>query len=264
MYFKSYLLEIIEFGYRRNNKLTIKWIPTDEQKADEISRHSPQTEAKIRPQIAKLILKHLKPNIDMFATRSNRLSQDIDFVSEYPTKMGVGYDAMAFRPKADEILYLFPPSSLVLPALSLIDKVDKAMMVVNIESCVTAREQEIQRHFDHVLTIGTNKHPAVLLPCKKKYKIDNVFAHFVGWDKVKKTLLYVKGFTTSVLENLAQDQFAGVGLNDTDELIWPFGDVPLNQQRRANQAKFKRVENKRKRCGMDWWRVRAIPKRRFK
>ena len=112
-----WIKRIVELAHSLNVKITMKWVNTTCQKADEVSRRAPLTEARLRPEIGKIISEVLQPTVDLFASETNRLNGSIDFVSEFPCDGALAVDGLSYKPLPGDFIYMFPPKTLRLPAV---------------------------------------------------------------------------------------------------------------------------------------------------
>lgn len=91
------VLKIMSFCHNMNVKLNIQWIGTKFQLADGISRDLRVSEAKLRPHMRQLIMDWFRPNLDLFATSTNRLSKQIRFCSRYIEEGNTQTNGLAYE-----------------------------------------------------------------------------------------------------------------------------------------------------------------------
>ena len=127
------LFRIIQFCHDNNVRINVRWIGTKDQLADGISRELNVNESKLRPKLRQLVVQWFNPNMDLFASTFNRLTSSMRFCSFYPEEQADCLNALAYKIKPGDRLYMFPPFSLrKIVKKAIIDKVIKrTIMLVN-------------------------------------------------------------------------------------------------------------------------------------
>ena len=123
------LKRIIQFTTNRNIALKVDWVPTDEQKADRISRETPISESALRPNLKRVINDVFAPTLDLFATHTNRLTSTIKYYSRFPEKEATGTNGLTIEKSTEEILYVFPPKPIRRKALNVTRQAKKALYI---------------------------------------------------------------------------------------------------------------------------------------
>ena len=188
--------ELVIFAMQFNIYLTMKWVATTKQKADDVSRDMRPVEAKLRPELASLVMRYFNPTIDLYAKEQNRISPTIAFGSEYPSAKGAVIDGRTFQPRDNDRVYLYPPLKIRWTALkAAIPRARKGLMISTSIGSDPIWEQAMRDHFDYRVCIGTDRYPALLRPAKNRATFDFQTTYYTGYTNIKRTYLYIKGYS---------------------------------------------------------------------
>ena len=99
--------------------LTLKWVPTDKQAADEPSREMTHVFARLKGYFGRRLERSLGVNLDLFADPGNVLIDGMRFYSEYNFPSATGINGMSYlkRAEVDDVVYAYPPRVLSGPFL---------------------------------------------------------------------------------------------------------------------------------------------------
>ena len=103
-----------------NIHLTLKWVPTDKQKADEPSREMTHVFSRLKTYFGRRLERSLGVNLDLFADPANVLLENMRFFSEYEFSNSSGLNGMTYLTKMQngDICYAYPPRALAGPFLN--------------------------------------------------------------------------------------------------------------------------------------------------
>lgn len=112
------LSELCKYCHDNGIHLTLKWIATDKQLADEPSRQLSHVFARIKSNIAAKLISKLGVNLDLFASPDDRIGPNIRYYSEYPFGDCHGVDGMSYIYQEGDICYAYCPRVLRGPFLN--------------------------------------------------------------------------------------------------------------------------------------------------
>ena len=168
--------------------MNVKWVPTQEQLADDISRRLSTIEAKLRYPIRRLLVHIFDLNLDMFASNTNRLWPNLPYVSEYPDDEATAVDGLAYTPKGSDRIFCFPPYKLRIPTVNRLAKFTNAtVFVLTIQDGLKQDLAYIFGKFEYYIRLGPN-YKAVLRPAEHLVNIDGKEDYFTIYDKVVDTV----------------------------------------------------------------------------
>ena len=183
----------------------VKWVPTNEQLADAISRRLSTIESKLRFPIRKLIMDIFDINMDMFASNTNKLWPDIPYLSEFPDDEAHGVDGLAYNPKESDKLYCFPPFKLRIPVVNRLSKFsNQAVFVLTIQNSLKQDLAYIFSKFDYYIRLGPS-YKAVIRPAERLVTLDGKSDYFTTYDKVVDTVLLLKGINLYTAERFERN-----------------------------------------------------------
>ena len=111
------LSELSRFCHDNEIHLTLKWVATDKQLADEPSRCISHNFARLKNNFAEKLVSKLNVNLDLFASPDDRISPHIRFYSEYEYLESSGVDGLSYQWKDGDIPYAYAPRVLRAPFL---------------------------------------------------------------------------------------------------------------------------------------------------
>ena len=99
--------------------LTLKWVSTDKQEADQPSREISHVFARLKRFYGQRLQRCLGVNLDLFADPGNVLVNGMRFYSEYTFSGRAGLDGMSYlnSQSDDDVVYAYPPRVLSGPFL---------------------------------------------------------------------------------------------------------------------------------------------------
>ena len=153
------------------SSLQLEWCSTTEQEADEPSRvFSVQGESILRPRLQAVFRESLHINLDCFAERCNAVCGR--YISRYPETNSIHCDALSYCPQVGDVLYLYPPRSLVETALQVLVKPSvKCCMVYSVYGNYESHFSVVTKLFEHCVVIGDKVSPSCLTPSTKKKQV---------------------------------------------------------------------------------------------
>ena len=188
--------ELLIYCQDMNIHITLKWVCTAEQEADEPSRTITPIFSRLKTQYSNRLVNLLKIDIDLFASYQNRIG-NIDFVSEYPHPKALAVDGMAFKDHKNRRCYAYPPRVLVLPFVrALAPKIQKLVMVRHVYQYEDFISPAFEREFQFKQLIGCKHQSACITPYDKK---DSDIPYFRDYSEANYTFLYFKGFSLQEL-----------------------------------------------------------------
>ena len=105
-----------KYCHDHNIHVTLKWVSTKEQEADDPSREITPVFSRLKTNFCRRLVDQLGVDLDLFASFSNRVG-DIPFYSEYPHPNAFGVDGMSYTGRTGHVCYAYPPRVLILPFL---------------------------------------------------------------------------------------------------------------------------------------------------
>ena len=103
--------------------LTLKWVATDKQAADEPSREMSHVFSRLKGYFGRRLERSLGVNLDLFADPGNVLIEGMRFFAEYKFPSAAGVNGMAYlsQMKTGDVVYAYPPRALSGPFLQVIN-----------------------------------------------------------------------------------------------------------------------------------------------
>ena len=143
-------------------------MPTDEQLADAPSRELNNGDSRVRSLHKKLIVQHINPDIDAFASIENSICTK--FLSLDNHVKSLAGDAFSHKYSNSETVYAYPPNGCLHRFISYMDGFKNAPLCVLSHQYASYRMNQhiMNRRFDYYLIIGDRQKPATLCPSTKR------------------------------------------------------------------------------------------------
>ena len=188
-----------------NVKLNVKWCSTTTQKADELSRLITTLENKLRPSLQCIILL-LNPTLDLFASRTNRLTSTISFVNEFFDPLSPFTNGLAINhhncDATSHTIYAFPPFPLRQQAANVLSSLSHRIIFVYTHTHDTdSKWVGIRNMFDVNITISGPIH-CIIHPMKHKMLIDGEWNFYKPYEKVHKVSFLLRNLPLTQIELL--------------------------------------------------------------
>ena len=97
------MFDILHYAHKLNIRISMQWVPTKEQLADDLSRRLSIIEIKLRHRLGSLLVDFFSPTVDLFASRTYRLTDVIDFCAQYPDDLARNTDGLCFEPRTSDV-----------------------------------------------------------------------------------------------------------------------------------------------------------------
>ena len=110
--------ELCKHCQQHNIYLTLKWISTEDQKADAPSRELTHVFSRTKKRITRPLLQKLGVNIDVFASPGDSIGEKIRYYSEYPYPKAAGVDGLTYKYQDGDVPYAYAPRVLRIPFLT--------------------------------------------------------------------------------------------------------------------------------------------------
>ena len=205
--------QMVELCHFHNITLRVEWICTEEQRADEPSRQIRLSESKLRPEWRKILCQYFDPNIDLFASGTNKIRPGIRYGSRLEDPNSVG-NGLHYDVKPSDRVFIFCPKPIEKLVLhNVVPKCSSVMMVIQLDSNETPEVNLLKELFDGFITLGNGNKKAILRPAKHLANIDGQESYFTCDLNVKRTRLYFKGCGKDIIfkirESYVKAEFAG-------------------------------------------------------
>ena len=139
------LKDLCKYCHDHNIHLTLKWVDTKNQLADEPSRQLSHNFARLKTNFAARLITKLGVNLDLFATPDDRIGSGIRYYSEYPYLGCDGVDGMSYKWSDGDICYAYCPRVLRGPFLK-VKLYDSDRKIYNTE-ILQHKQLYFSRHF---------------------------------------------------------------------------------------------------------------------
>ena len=193
------IIEMHRICQRYNIHLDIKWISTTKQLADEPSRIFTHNESELRQYLRKSIIRYLSPNLDLFAGRWNNLTERYYSLDWHPSSFGT--NGISYEYLSGDVIYLYPPRSLVGLSLKTIEAAPQVTMVMHIYGHHDSAFALAQNIFEYSVVIGHSQQPACATPGRKRVGYEGR-QYFRPYYEVPQTVLLLKGFPLATIKQL--------------------------------------------------------------
>ena len=192
------VVNIVQWAYERNIRISLTWTPSKEELADELSRSLPVTEAKLRPKLRQLIIDFFAPTLDLFGSENNRLHESIHYCSRYNEKPAECNNGLAWPVDVDRVVYAFPPLVLRQAAAKVILRhLKKCIMVVTVKDVAVTNYVLLLKNFEWIIDLSAVGN-MVIRPASKRCAIDAVIDHFAYYRSLDGCWLVGRGFSDSL------------------------------------------------------------------
>ena len=200
------IVALIDLLGEYNIHLTLLWCNTKAQRADAPSRTLTHTESRLRRGFVAGI-RQSGITVDCFATPDNKITRRYMSRYFYDTDPDhVHHDSLSYVPQDDDVLFLHPPSSVLMPALNVRHRQARCSVILLHEfigaNIPIGLATELS---DFRVLIGTRATPACITPCRGNNIHRMGSSYYRLYTEPHKTYLFLRGYSENAARRFYQD-----------------------------------------------------------
>ena len=190
--------KVFSYLHNFNIDLKLKWCSTHVQKADEPSRTVTKTECRLRYCFRPLIKRFC--TLDCFAVPINKVCDR--YISRFDYLDQVAKDALTYKPRSIDYLWLYPPQPLIVPTIRVLSVFNvKSIFLHHVFTDTTLQTSALMEAYEYRIIVGRRGFPFCDAPCNSKDKQRLGHTYFRRYTDPSETYLYFKGYTLDEIKS---------------------------------------------------------------